>query len=76
MSCFLQVGQSLIQYDLIERYPLGINIGKKDDNALFKLDSFCKKMKGKRLEFSEVEALYPENSLKEQVGVLEKLINS
>jgi hypothetical protein len=64
-----------IQYDLIERYPLGINIGKKDDNALSKLDSFCKEMKGKRLEFSEIEALYPENSLKEQVGVLEKLIN-
>ena len=65
-----------IQYDLIERYPLGINIGKNDDNALSKLVSFCKEMKGKRLEFSEIESLYPENSLKEQVGILEKLINS
>lgn len=65
-----------IQYDLIERYPLGINLGKNDVNALIKLDAFCKEMKGKQLEFSEIEALFPENSLKEQVGVLETIINS
>lgn len=63
------------QYNVIERYPLGINIGKDDKDALHKLDVFCKSMKGKQLDFSEVEKIFPEYSLKDQVLLLEKLIN-
>ena len=63
------------QYVLIERYPLGLNIGRDDKDASIKLEKFCKDMKGKQLEFSEVEKLYPENSLRDQVVLFEKLIN-
>ncbi len=64
------------QYYLIDKYPLGINIGRDDQDALTKLELFCKNMKGKQLSFEDVENLYPEHSLREQVNILDKLINA
>lgn len=64
------------QYELIEKYPLGINIGREDKDAVEKVKKFCIEMRGKRLQFSEVEKIYPENSLKEQIPIFERLINA
>lgn len=64
------------QYDIIEKYPLGINVGREDKEAVEKVAYFCKEMSGKRLSFEEVEKLFPNNSLKEQVNILEHLIGA
>lgn len=64
------------QYDIIEKYPLGINIGRDDEDAVQIVEKFCKQMAGKQLAFGEVEKLFPLNSLKEQVAILEHLIEA
>lgn len=63
------------QFEMIERYPLGLNVGRDDTDAVSKVDEFCKIMRGKQLSFEEVESLYPENSLEYQKHILESLIN-
>lgn len=63
------------QYEMIEKYPLGLNIGRDDIDAVKKVDLFCREMKGKQLPFDEVEKLFPENSLKNQKEILISLIN-
>lgn len=65
-----------VQYDLIEKYPLGINIGRNDDNVVEKVETFCREMKGKILPYEEVEFLFPDNSIAKQITILENLINS
>lgn len=65
-----------VHYEMIEKYPLGINIGPNDEDAVEKVRAFCKQMKGKRLSFEEVEALFPENTLDSQLEILEKLIEA
>ena len=62
-------------YEMIERYPLGLNIGLNDPDAVEKVSFFCKEMKGKQLSFEEVEKLFPENTLSNQLAILERLIN-
>ena len=64
------------QYDMIEKYPLGLNIGRQDENAVKKVETFCKNMKGKQLSFDEIIKLYPENSLERQKQILINLIES
>lgn len=64
------------QYDMIEKYPLGLNIGRKDENAVNKIETFCKNMKGRQLSFDEILKLYPENSLDRQKQILINLIES
>ena len=64
------------QYDMIEKYPLGLNIGREDADAITKVEMFCNKMSGKQLAFEEVEQLYPDYSLENQKKILELLINS
>lgn len=64
------------QYEMIDKYPLGINIMYQESGAVDKVSDFCKKMKGKILPFEEVEKLYPDNSLKKQSDLLRKLIES
>ena len=59
---------------MIEKYPLGINIGPDEESAVEKVSEFCKQMKGERLSFEEVEALFPENTMASQLTLLEKLI--
>ena len=55
------------QYEMIEKYPLGLNVKNGADGAYDKVLDFCIKMKGKRLSFEEVKKLYPENNLSEQI---------
>ena len=64
-----------VHYEMIEKYPLGINIGPYDMNVVENITRFCHEMKDKRLSFEEVEALFPENTLTNQLAVLESLIN-
>ena len=64
------------QYEMIEKFPLGINIKDQEAGAVEKISSFCREMKGRILSFEEVEKLYPENSLKYQVNILRRLIES
>lgn len=62
------------QYEMIEKYPLGLNVGKYDEESVSKIIKFCKKYKGKSISFKEVSALYPENQLEYQVNILRGLI--
>ena len=64
-----------VQYEMIESYPLGINIGRDDEDAVQTLESFCKSVRGRQMPFNEVEALFPENSLKNQQNILESIIS-
>ena len=64
------------QYEMIDKYPLGLNIGREDADAKTKVELFCNKMCGKQLTFEEVEQLYPDYSLENQKQILESLINS
>lgn len=64
------------QFEMIERYPLGLNIGFQEKDAVQKVERFCEANKGKRLTFKEVLKLYPDNSLDTQVALLENVINN
>lgn len=64
------------QYEMIEKYPLGLNIGYHEDRAVEKIERFCHEMKGKSIPYEEVEKLYPDNKLESQVNLLKKLIES
>lgn len=64
------------QYEMIERYPLGINIGKNDALAVEMVNVFCRQMKGKQISFEEVQNLFPENDLNKQVELLRNLIEA
>ena len=70
---FYQVKDS--QYDMIEKYPLGLNIEFDELNAVEKVKDFCIRMKGKRLTFEEVERIYPENTITTQLALLEDILN-
>jgi len=63
-------------YELIEKYPLGINI---DNNmALEKiikvLSDFIKRNADKSITFSEVQTLYPDHILDNQMPYLKKIV--
>ncbi len=62
------------QYEMIERYPLGLNIQDGEEHVNDKVREFCVKMKGKRMAFEEVERLYPENNLERQIVLLKNAI--
>ena len=64
------------QYEMIDKYPLGINVMDQDSDAVDKVSVFCKNMKGKILPFEEVEKRFPDNSLKKQADLLKRLIES
>lgn len=64
------------QYEMIEKYPLGLNIGYQEEGAVEKIEKFCKEVKGKSIPYNEVEKLFPENRLEAQVALLKKLIES
>ena len=61
---------------MIEKYPLGLNIGREEPEAIQKVWAFCKTMKGKQMRFEEVAKLYPENSLDYYKKILVDLIES
>lgn len=62
------------QYEMIEKYPLGLNVGRDETDAVTKVESFCNAMRGKQLSFEEVERLFPENSMDYQKKILESLL--
>ena len=62
------------QYEMIEKYPLGLNVGKEDADSVAKVAEFCKNNKGRSISFDEVSALFPENNLEYQVEILRSLI--
>lgn len=64
------------QYEMIEKYPLGINVKDQDPEAVEKISCFCRAMKGKVMPFKEVEKLFPQNNLNYQVNLLRNLIES
>lgn len=64
------------QYEMIEKYPLGLNIGYQEKGAIEKVEGFCKKMRGRSISYEEVEKLFPENKLEKQVDLLRSLIES
>lgn len=64
------------QYDMIEKYPLGLNVGRDENDVVWKVQRFCNEMKGKLLDYHEVEALYPDCVIDKQVEIIKSLINS
>lgn len=62
------------QYEMIENYPLGLNIANGDPEAVSKISEFCKNVRGKFLSFEEILKLYPEHSLDKKTELLETLI--
>ena len=60
------------QYRMIEKYPLGLNIGRNEENAIDKVYSFCKSFCSSRMTYQEVEKMFPENCLKNQLEILDK----
>ncbi len=64
------------QYEMIEKYPLGLNVSCDETNAVQIIEVFCNKMKGKCLTFGDVLELYPEHALNKKVAFLESLIES
>lgn len=63
------------QYEMIEKYPLGLNIEFNESNAVDKVKDFCLRVKGKRLTYEEVERIYPENTITTQLTLFEDIIN-
>lgn len=62
------------QYEMIEKYPLGLNVGMDDVDAVNKVDDFCKRMKGKQISYDEVKSLYPESVIDQQLDILEMIL--
>ena len=63
------------QKQMIDRYPLGLNVRCGEEDAGRRVLEFCKLNKGRRLSFDEVKALYPDNVLEYQAGIMEELID-
>lgn len=62
------------QFEMIDKYPLGLNIANGEGDAASKITDFCKKVKGECLTFEKVLELYPEYSLDKKTALLESLI--
>ena len=48
------------QFEIIEKYPLGINVRIDGEIGLELLESFCNNNKNKQLPFREVVDIFPE----------------
>ena len=64
------------QYQLIEKYPLGLNVDIHDMNSVDVVNSFCHNMKGKFLKFEEIEVIFPNNCISKQTQMLRDLIEA
>lgn len=62
------------QYFMIEQYPLGLNIGFDEKDAVRKVSSFCEAMRGKCMLFNDVLELYPDYALNKKVSLLKSII--
>ncbi len=63
------------QYEMIERYPLGMNVDIHDESVYPQVIDYCKKMKGKQMKYDELEELYPKNSLTRQSKILDDIFS-
>lgn len=64
------------QYELFERYPLGLNLSGNEPNIYDIVHNFCLMNKGKQLNYECIEELFPENLLVNQTKLLAKLLNA
>lgn len=64
------------QYELISRYPFGLNVDVRDVEAYKIVEPFCIDMKGKQMPFEDIEELFPENNLSKQVNIIETIFNN
>lgn len=64
------------QFEMIEKYPLGLNIGRDEEDAIEKVYSFCKSFHSCRMTYQEVEKIFPENCLTNQLEMLDKALLS
>ena len=62
------------QFQMIEKYPLGLNVGRDDEDVIKKVEEFCLNNKDKRLSFQQVSEMYPSNSFDRQYDTLCELI--
>lgn len=62
------------QFEIIEKYPLGINVRIDGEIGLELLESFCNNNKNKQLPFRDVVDIFPEYSLDYQLEKLEKIM--
>ena len=61
------------QYEMIEKYPLGLNVGRDDECAVRKVQDFCDNMKGRSMDIDMIKNIFPENSIENQLNKLESL---
>lgn len=62
------------QYEMIEKFPLGLNIAQGDNEAPSKIADFCKKVRGKCLPYNKILELFPEYSINKHTALLESLL--
>ena len=63
-----------VTYQMIERYPLGLNIHCDIGYNVELIRDFCYEMRGKQLSFEEVKMLFPEHCIEEQVKIFKDLL--
>lgn len=61
-------------YELVQKYPNGINVWQFDDNAINKITLFCNKKKGTHIDYEILANLYPRNVIQGQMNVLNNLL--
>lgn len=64
------------QYEMIEKYPIGINIGRDDIDPVAKLSEFCQMNRYRRMTYQEVEDIFPSNCLRFQLNKLENILTN
>lgn len=80
---FMSTGKPIINfyykkdtiYRMIEKYPLGINIGDDSDDSVKKVKIFVEKNYGKICKYKELINLYPNNNPEYQRQILLNLVN-
>ena len=61
-------------YNMIEKYPLGLNVGPNDINAEEKVCDFCYTYKGHCISFSKLKEIFPNYSFENQMKILRGLL--
>ena len=61
------------QYEMIEKYPLGLNVGRDDECVVRKIQDFCDNMKGRSMDIDMIKNIFPENSIENQLNKLDSL---
>lgn len=61
-------------YELVNNYPLGMNVDINHFTAIDKIDTFCRQMKGKQMSFDEVSQLFSDYTIGSQRNRLIELL--